>query len=531
MPPRPPAPVPAGGPASTTRQKSLSESLLAVTTAASTRAEEGTLLFSNIASILDEQLQGEPVKALPSHLRKSFYAFCQDISTVAQRHFDNHVRGSPRPPLPYMCLPNPSTALFTPPPTTGSLTPPTEEATTPESVAGPQATRAQIPAQKHTPSYANAIASPPQIPAPQASHQLKKKAPPKTPPLDNRLFVRLPENHVLRAVSTYSIQNDLNKALGKKLVKEIQTTRTGFALCPLSPEAQDSLEALIPQITALFSEKGPCVVEKASNLVSYRIALIPRSFQGFQDNQITQIRVTPEHLSSALTEELGFTPTQVAETRHSTENPHTFSTSWIARFPSNTTTLPRSLLLFGARASVKLLPKRVAVIQCNRCLMWHNERTCARLARCRLCGSTTHTENEHTPCSTTAHPCPPRCFHCHGPHPADSPECLLRPKPNQVALTKQQKAQIRQSCAAAFLRIKTASCPPSASMPPSVQQDASPAMEIEIAAAPLRPSTPPTSQPATLPPTTSQGSRYSMPSPSEQLMPGRRLFTSSVPNE
>jgi hypothetical protein len=258
-------------------------------------------------------------------------------------------------------------------------------------------------------------------------------------------------------VSTYSIQNDLNKAL-KKLVKEIQTTRTGFALCPLSPEVQDSLEALIPQITALFSEKGPCIVEKASNLVSFRISSVPRSFQGYQDNQVTQIRVTPELLFSALTEELGFTPSQVAETRNSIETPYTFSSSWIARFPSNVTTLPQSLLLFGARASVKLLPKKVAVIQCNRCWLWHNERSCARLARCRLCGSTAHSEKEHTVCSTTAHSYPPRCFHCHGPHPADSLECLLRPKPNQAALTKQQKSQIRQSCSAAFLRIKAANC-------------------------------------------------------------------------
>jgi hypothetical protein len=524
VPPRPPAPAPAGRPASTTRQISLSESLLAVTTAASTRAEEATLLFSNIASMLDAQLQGEPEKAVPHHLRKSFYAFCQDISTVAQHHFDSHVRGAPRPPPPYTFPSSRSSSPITPPSAIGSPTP-TEETTAHEPVAAPEAHRAQ--AQRHTPTYASVITRP--TPTPRASHQPTKKALPKTPPPDNRLFVRLPEDHVLRAVSTYSIQNDLNKALEKKLVKEIQTTRTGFALCPLSPEAQDSLEALIPQITALFSEKGPCVVEKASNLVSYRIALIPRSFQGFQDNQVTQIRVTPEHLSSALTEELGSTPTQVVETRHSSEALHTFSSSWIARFPSGTPTLPRSPLLFGARASVKLLPKRVAVIQCNRCLMWHNERTCARLARCRLCGSTTHAENEHTPCSTIAHPCPPRCFHCHGPHPADSLECLLRPKPNQVALTKQQKAQIRQSCSAVSLRIKTASCPPSTSEPSPVRQDTSHVMEIEIPAAPSRPSTPLASQAPTIPPPTSQGSRYSTPSPSELLMPGKRLFTSSVP--
>ena len=101
--------------------------------------------------------------------------------------------------------------------------------------------------------------------------------PSKASPPDNRLFVRLPEDHALRGVSAYDIQSDLNKALEKKLVKEVQTTRTGLALCPLSSESSDSLEAYIPQIAALFCEQGHCVVEKATNLISYRIAAVPRT--------------------------------------------------------------------------------------------------------------------------------------------------------------------------------------------------------------------------------------------------------------
>lgn len=96
MAPKPPAA--ATGYASTTRLEPLSTSLYAATTAASTRAEEATLLFGNIASLLDEQLQGQSAKSLPSHLRKDFITFCQDISIVARRHFDSHVRGISRPP-------------------------------------------------------------------------------------------------------------------------------------------------------------------------------------------------------------------------------------------------------------------------------------------------------------------------------------------------------------------------------------------------------------------------------------------------
>jgi hypothetical protein len=273
---------------------------------------------------------------------------------------------------------------------------------------------------------------------------------------------------------------------------------------------------------------------KASNLVSFRIASVPRSFLGYHDGQISQIPVTPELLSSALAEELGTAPTQVVETKNSIEASYTFSATWIARFPSDVTSLPRSPLLFGARASVRVLPKKISIVQCSRCLSWHNARTCARLPRCRLCGSTTHVEEGHTACSDTTHSCPPRCLHCHGPHPADSLECLLRPKPQQTALTKQQKAQIRQSCSAARLRIKAANCgtSPRATEPspnPLITNNTTQPMEVEAASSSsvlaTRPSTPPTSQTLLAPPTTNQSLRFSLLSPSEQLLPGKRLFS------
>lgn len=201
------------------------------------------------------------------------------ISTVAQRHFNSHVRGSSRPPLPYIRPSSHNGSPVTPPSTTGSLTP-IEETTAHESAAVPEAHRVED--QRHTPTYTNALTR--STLTPQSGHRPKRKALPRTPLLDNRLFVRLPEDHVPRAKSTYSIQNDLNKALEKKLVKEIQTTRIGFALCSLSPEMQDSLQALIPQITALFSKKGPCVVEKADNLVRYRIALVLPRLPGQPNN-------------------------------------------------------------------------------------------------------------------------------------------------------------------------------------------------------------------------------------------------------
>jgi hypothetical protein len=76
--------------------------------------------------------------------------------------------------------------------------------------------------------------------------------------------------------------------------------------------------------------------------------------------------------------------------------------------------------------------------------MWHNVRTCARPPRCRLCGSTTHTEEGHgNRCNTpTLHICPPRCLHCYSPHLADHADCPLC-RQTDKSYTKLQKATIQ----------------------------------------------------------------------------------------
>ena len=112
--------------------------------------------------------------------------------------------------------------------------------------------------------------------------------------------------------------------------------------------------------------------------------------------------------------------------------------------------MAKSLPLFGVRATAKLLAQRSKIPQCGRCYGWHNERSCARVPRCRICSSTTHLEINHT--------CPPKCVNCHGPHPADSLACLLCPKKDNTFPNKQQTSAVRQAAAAARLRLKAAHC-------------------------------------------------------------------------
>lgn len=56
-------------------------------------------MFQNIACILDDATS---VEHLPQHLYKPFREFVADLTSVARRHFDSHVRGSARPPHPYL---------------------------------------------------------------------------------------------------------------------------------------------------------------------------------------------------------------------------------------------------------------------------------------------------------------------------------------------------------------------------------------------------------------------------------------------
>ena len=49
-------------------------------------------------------------------------------------------------------------------------------------------------------------------------------------------------------------------------------------------------------------------------------------------------------------------------------------------------------------------------------------------------------------------------MNCHGPHTADSLECLIRPGKDNKLPTKAQIVQIRKAATAARLRLKTAHC-------------------------------------------------------------------------
>jgi hypothetical protein len=223
--------------------------------------------------------------------------------------------------------------------------------------------------------------------------------------------------------------------------------------------------------------------------------------------------VDTQAIAQAVLEATGISPTLVTETLHSASNPTLPYTCWFINFSEGTpTTLPRQLRLFGTIATATYLPHKTTIVQCNQCWMWHNVRSCARPPRCRLCGSTEHPEEGHSNhCGTPSpHLCPPRCLHCHGPHPADSTACPFRLQPG-TTLSKSQRSEIRSSRSAEHLRTKTeAGCTPTLDqMAIDATVASTPAPSLDSAPQPpAQPSTPPPQSPIQHPPATTQAVRF-----------------------
>ncbi|KAI1003670.1 hypothetical protein K3495_g4534 [Podosphaera aphanis] len=378
-PPPPPPPLPYPHiqvPVQQDGEVSLTDLLLSTTSAATTRNEEAILLFQNIACVLDDAMNGSN---LPQHLQQPFREFVADINTVARRHFERHVRGSRRSPPPYIVaggLQEAPKSHDTLQKSTGS-TQTRLDPTLPfqrSMQSPPTATPIQKVPQRYTFAAAvKAVAQrQPTPPARPTSLNRKNNAKKREISDDNRLLVRVTAGHPILSMSPYAIMLELNSFLGEKLVREVQTTRTGFAICPISTAAQEALIARMIEIENHLCSRGSCKVEKAEQHIAYRLSGVPRTYAGYNGTSIELIEITAAVVAEALRDLTHIAPINVLESRGTFESEFADTKSWIVLYPKGSK-LSWSLPLFGVRVRTKYLPRRMKTPQCSKCFGWHNE--------------------------------------------------------------------------------------------------------------------------------------------------------------
>lgn len=410
------------------------------------RLADGQLIYGPLTGLLDECLQSDTIRKLPAKLRGPLNALYKEISTITQRHFDSFLSSTP------LSIGATTTLQPVPPSGTPSISPSSPYILNPH---------ANHPPTRELPStYATVVAAGPT--APLELVRTTRRAPIKAikPPQDTRLFIRLSPTHPARAAGAYAMLTALKHNLKEDahLIKEVQETKSGFALCTRSVKALETLEKHSSTFANLITD---CKIEKQPNWVSYRITFIPRSVRILDAHaQIQNALVTDHILSEAIRDETNQQSTRV-EQSHQSLHSNLFNTTWYVSFDADKhKALPRSLRILGTTATAQKITTKAKTIQCSKCFQWHNERSCSRPQKCSACGSSQHTIKDHPlMCSTASpHTCPARCIHCSGPHPADDPLCPLRPI-NKVPVTKTQRLAIIHSYASARLRaIAAAGC-------------------------------------------------------------------------
>ncbi|EED14495.1 conserved hypothetical protein [Talaromyces stipitatus ATCC 10500] len=188
----------------------LQTALLESTSAATTRASEGQKIFSPIAAFLDKHRS--QTTGLAPHLLRALTTLSNDLASVAQRHFNAYISGISTTSI----LP-----ALSPSPTPNSLPP------------SPPPSRPLSGLEQSTYATITQYAPVKSTPTTHSKAHVKKPMPLVKQPLPNNwLFSQLNSN--------------------SPALKEVQATKTGFALCPSSPEVLLALEAQKEIISTFF---------------------------------------------------------------------------------------------------------------------------------------------------------------------------------------------------------------------------------------------------------------------------------------
>ncbi|KHJ30755.1 putative eka-like protein [Erysiphe necator] len=245
-----------------------------------------------------------------------------------------------------------------------------------------------------------------------------------TAPTDQRLFVRIPQEHEWRKLSPAGIREIIVQKLSisPSLIGKIKPVDSGFALSPCSTEAR---QAILDAGNGLFLSGAK--LEPATNWIPVIIPTVPSSIRKVQG----QVEINHLMLTDEVERVCSMRPAYVKlYGRNKSEAPHR---TWMAYFPK----APRTgFRVFDESGIARPFKKQQPLEFCKRCNGHHPTKNYSRAPSCGNCGSTNHSEGL---CMATT-----KCRNCGGPHRSDSRRCLARPT-RSGAPTKEQMKAFRQA--------------------------------------------------------------------------------------
>ncbi|KAI0992967.1 hypothetical protein K3495_g15217 [Podosphaera aphanis] len=292
----------------------------------------------------------------------------------------------------------------------------------------------------------------PLTPLPNPSRRPARAHPSPAAKPDERLFLRLREDHPLRKTSPHFVKLSLAAKLrvANSAIQHVTIVNSGFAITADNEAARNLLLSEAHRLESEGSNADPLMqdlkLEAASKWISVLAPNVPDYLHSFEFPTTTEpgattrlqqitIPVTREMVIEEVSLKTGMVPISARALASSTNRP---ASDWIIHFQAGIPKLGERL--FEESGRLTEFHRRPKIAQCNRCWGHHPTKICSRAPRCIRCGSIEH---QCGACKQEI----PRCINCHGPHRADDPGCMARParlKGKTVQRTQDQLTVIRQ---------------------------------------------------------------------------------------
>lgn len=245
--------------------------------------------------------------------------------------------------------------------------------------------------------------------------------------------------------------------LNNEDITYLQEVRSGLALRARNQDIKNKIMALQPD-----AETIKLKIEEACIWKSFLLRGVTKTFTDMSGTHSTDTLIPMEARDRAGAKEL---PVSCQKA------PFGETMDTCCYFISFRENVKSGFRLFNSSAPAEARVQKPRVIQCTRCLGFHNPRNCTRTERCLKCGKPSDKHKE-----TTANcPSPPQCANCNGPHRADSPKCPARPAIKDGEKVHPTKAQLKAIRELGQQEYKKANPPEPAPTPAMGKADETPA--------------------------------------------------------